>query len=74
MYDAVFGGDFGEQLDGLYPKCVAPLLDGLFKGYNATVFAYGAPQQLAMHANLLIRCCSSSTRSSCSRIAAAHCL
>lgn len=25
----------------LYPKCVAPLVDGLFKGYNATVFAYG---------------------------------
>ncbi|KAI8464754.1 MAG: hypothetical protein J3K34DRAFT_525930 [Monoraphidium minutum] len=40
-YDHVFGGDCGEDLPHLYPKCVAPLLDGLFKGYNATVFAYG---------------------------------
>lgn len=40
-YDHVFGGDFGDDLASLYPKCVAPLLDGLFKGYNATVFAYG---------------------------------
>jgi hypothetical protein len=41
-YDHVFGGDGGADLAGLYPKCVAPLLDGLFRGYNATVFAYGA--------------------------------
>lgn len=40
-YDHVFGGDFGDDLGSLYPKCVRPLLDGLFKGYNATVFAYG---------------------------------
>ncbi|KIZ01228.1 kinesin family member 3/17 [Monoraphidium neglectum] len=40
-YDHVFGGDYGSDLSDLYPKCVAPLLDGLFKGYNATVFAYG---------------------------------
>jgi len=39
-YDHVFGGA-GDDLENLYPKCVAPLLDGLFKGYNATVFAYG---------------------------------
>jgi kinesin family protein 4/21/27 len=25
----------------LYDRCVAPLVDGLFRGYNATVFAYG---------------------------------
>lgn len=40
-YDHVFGGDAGTEPDLLYPKCVAPLVEGLFKGYNATVFAYG---------------------------------
>lgn len=25
----------------LYTSCVLPLVEGLFKGYNATVFAYG---------------------------------
>lgn len=39
--DHVFGGDFGHLPGQLYPKCVAPLVDGLFKGYNATIFAYG---------------------------------
>ncbi len=39
-YDHVFGGG-GSEPSMLYPKCVAPLVDGLFKGYNATVFAYG---------------------------------
>ena len=41
-YDHVFGASAGaEPLDNLYERCVAPLLDGLFRGYNATVFAYG---------------------------------
>ena len=40
-YDHVFGGPDGAEPDQLYPKCVAPLVDGLFRGYNATVFAYG---------------------------------
>jgi kinesin family protein 4/21/27 len=40
-YDHVFGGDFGEDPATLWTKCVSPLVDGLFKGYNATVFAYG---------------------------------
>lgn len=40
-YDHVFGGDFGQEPESLYGRCVAPLVDGLFKGYNATVFAYG---------------------------------
>lgn len=39
-YDYVFG-DGATDPNSLYPKCVAPLVDGLFKGYNATVFAYG---------------------------------
>lgn len=40
-YDHVFGGEDGADPDQLYPKCVAPLVEGLFRGYNATVFAYG---------------------------------
>jgi hypothetical protein len=39
-YDHVYGCG-GSDLAGLYPECVQPLVDGLFKGYNATVFAYG---------------------------------
>ena len=36
-YDAVFGPPCGDDPDQLYPKCVAPLVAGLFRGYNATV-------------------------------------
>lgn len=36
-YDYVFGGTDGEEPQQLYDKCVAPLVEGLFKGYNATV-------------------------------------
>ncbi|KAG2494778.1 hypothetical protein HYH03_007022 [Edaphochlamys debaryana] len=39
-YDHVYG-EGGTNPDLLYSRCVAPLVDGLFKGYNATVFAYG---------------------------------
>ncbi len=39
-YDHVFGGS-GKASSQLYEQCVAPLVDGLFGGYNATVFAYG---------------------------------
>lgn len=39
-YDHVFGSG-GRREDVLYESCVQPLVDGLFKGYNATVFAYG---------------------------------
>ncbi|GFR40655.1 hypothetical protein Agub_g1240 [Astrephomene gubernaculifera] len=39
-YDYVFG-EGGTFPDSLYVKCVGPLVDGLFRGYNATVFAYG---------------------------------
>ena len=38
-YDYVFE-TFSKQED-LYTKTVIPLLEGLFKGYNATVLAYG---------------------------------
>ena len=40
-YDHVFGGDHGSDPGVLYDRCVAPLVQGLFRGYNATVFAYG---------------------------------
>ncbi|EFN59675.1 hypothetical protein CHLNCDRAFT_15412, partial [Chlorella variabilis] len=39
-FDHVFG-EGAEAAHSLYGKCVAPLVEGLFKGYNATVFAYG---------------------------------
>ncbi len=39
-YDSVFGGT-GLPPGRLYETCVLPLVQGLFKGYNATVFAYG---------------------------------
>ena len=43
LYDHVFGGG-GQDPAGLYQQCVLPLVGGLFKGYNATVFAYGEPR------------------------------
>lgn len=39
-YDHVFG-DYGQPPAALYDTCVQPLVDGLFKGYNATVFVSG---------------------------------
>ena len=40
VYDHVFGAG-AQDPAGLYRQCVLPLVGGLFKGYNATVFAYG---------------------------------
>ena len=41
-YDHVFcDRGIAEPPAALYDRCVAPLVDGLFRGYNATVFAYG---------------------------------
>ncbi len=40
-YDNVYGSGGGVDAVDLYPDCVQPLVEGLFKGYNATVFAYG---------------------------------
>lgn len=39
-FDHVYGqgGVAGEHL---YAQCVAPLVDSVFSGFNATVFAYG---------------------------------
>ncbi|KAK8552132.1 hypothetical protein V6N12_040745 [Hibiscus sabdariffa] len=39
-YDYVYGGA-GSPSSAIYDDCVAPLVDALFHGYNATVLAYG---------------------------------
>ncbi|KAL0687029.1 hypothetical protein Bca4012_086706 [Brassica carinata] len=40
IYDFVFG-NAGLPSSQIYHRCVAPLVEDLFKGYNATVLAYG---------------------------------
>jgi len=40
-FDRVYGSCGAEPSEGIFNHCVYPLVDGLFKGYNATVFAYG---------------------------------
>ncbi|KAF8097045.1 hypothetical protein N665_0296s0028 [Sinapis alba] len=40
MYDFVFGNS-GLPSSQIYYLCVAPLVEDLFKGYNATILAYG---------------------------------
>ncbi|TKY74442.1 Kinesin protein FRA1 [Spatholobus suberectus] len=39
-YDYVYGST-GPPSSAIYDDCVAPLVDALFHGYNATVLAYG---------------------------------
>ncbi|CAN0918075.1 Kinesin-like protein KIN-4A [Linum grandiflorum] len=39
-FDYVYGGG-GSPPSTVFEECVAPLVDGLFHGYNATVLAYG---------------------------------
>ncbi|CAL5350347.1 unnamed protein product [Camellia sinensis] len=34
-------GSTGSPPSAMFEECVAPLVDGLFQGYNATVLAYG---------------------------------
>jgi hypothetical protein len=41
FYDHVFDGS-RSGISDIYTKAVSPLVDTLFKGYNATVAAYGA--------------------------------
>ena len=38
-YDYVYSS--GSPSSAIYDDCVAPLVDALFHGYNATVLAYG---------------------------------
>lgn len=39
-FDQVYGST-GSPSSTMFEECVAPLVDGLFQGYNATVLAYG---------------------------------
>lgn len=39
-FDHVYGSTGSPSL-AMFEECVAPLVDGLFQGYNATVLAYG---------------------------------
>ncbi|KAL0325532.1 UNVERIFIED_CONTAM: Kinesin-like protein KIN-4A [Sesamum radiatum] len=39
-FDHVYGSTSSPST-AMYEECVAPLVDGLFQGYNATVLAYG---------------------------------
>lgn len=39
-FDHVYGST-GTPSSSMFEDCVAPLVDGLFQGYNATVLAYG---------------------------------
>jgi kinesin family protein 4/21/27 len=39
-FDHVYGSN-GSPSSLMFEECVAPLVDGLFHGYNATVLAYG---------------------------------
>ncbi|KAJ6404897.1 hypothetical protein OIU84_012967 [Salix udensis] len=39
-FDHVYGSS-GTPSSAMFEECVAPLVDGLFQGYNATVLAYG---------------------------------
>lgn len=50
-YDNVYGSGGAVDAVSLYPDCVQPLVDGLFKGYNATVFAYGECSQPSQQQN-----------------------
>ncbi|KAK1323120.1 Kinesin-like protein FLA10 [Acorus calamus] len=39
-FDHVYGSS-GSPSSAMFEECAAPLVDGLFQGYNATVLAYG---------------------------------
>lgn len=42
-FDHVYGGgsNASPSSSSMFKECVAPLVHGLFHGYNATVLAYG---------------------------------
>lgn len=54
-YDYVYGGSSESPSSTIYNDCVAPLVDALFHGYNATVLAYGQVYVLHMVLTLVIR-------------------
>lgn len=46
-FDHVYGNG-GSPSANMFEECVAPLVDGLFQGYNATVLAYGQVRSTCM--------------------------
>ena len=50
-FDHVYGST-GSSSSAMFEECVAPLVDGLFQGYNATVLAYGQVNP-SLHGKLL---------------------
>jgi Kinesin motor domain len=47
-FDHVYGSA-GAPSSAIFDECVAPLVDGLFQGYNATVLAYGQVNYLVLY-------------------------
>lgn len=68
-YDNVYGSGGADDASSLYLHCVQPLVDGLFKGYNATVFAYGESGSCCTSA----KHCIASQRGTQTGHVAAHC-
>ena len=45
-FDHVYGNN-ATPSSRIFEECVAPLVDGMFQGYNATVLAYGQVRSCA---------------------------
>lgn len=50
-YDYVYGNK-GSPSSSIFDDCVAPLVEALFYGYNATVLAYGQVPHFAFSSSL----------------------
>ena len=48
-------GSAGSPSYGLYDDCVAPLVEALFQGYNATVLAYGQVKRFYLFVFLFLQ-------------------
>lgn len=53
-FDHVYGST-GSPSSAMFEECIAPLVDGLFQGYNATVLAYGQVKLAQSTLNMLFR-------------------
>ena len=51
-FDHVYGST-GSPSSAMFEECIAPLVDGLFQGYNATVLAYGQVKLAQLTLNML---------------------
>lgn len=54
-FDHVYGST-GTPLAAIFDECVAPLVDGLFQGFNATVLAYGQVSELVLSTQSSMSC------------------